>query len=158
MVYLKAARRWAVHEKYMREAVLQAKEALAAGEVPIGAVVVLGGEIIGRGRNRREELKDPTAHAEIIAIRAAAKYLGGWRLTAASLYVTLEPCPMCAGAIVNARLKTLVFGAFDPKAGAVSSLLNLVQDERLNHRVDVVAGVCQEECAKLLRDFFKQLR
>jgi len=147
-----------VHEKYMREAVLQAKEALAAGEVPIGAVVVLGGEIIGRGRNRREELKDPTAHAEIIAIRAAAKYLGGWRLTAASLYVTLEPCPMCAGAIVNARLKTLVFGAFDPKAGAVSSLLNLVQDERLNHRVDVVAGVCQEECAKLLRDFFKQLR
>ncbi len=147
-----------MHEKYMREAVLQAKEALAAGEVPIGAVVVLGGEIIGRGRNRREELKDPTAHAEIIAIRAAAKYLGGWRLTAASLYVTLEPCPMCAGAIVNARLKTLVFGAFDPKAGAVSSLLNLVQDERLNHRVDVVAGVCQEECAKLLRDFFKQLR
>ncbi|NLJ79787.1 MAG: tRNA adenosine(34) deaminase TadA [Firmicutes bacterium] len=147
-----------VHEKYMQEAIQEAKRALAEGEVPIGAVVVLDGEILGRGHNRREGEKDPTAHAEMIAIRRASRRLGDWRLTNADLYVTLEPCPMCAGAIVNARLKTLVYGADDPKAGAVFSLMNLVQDQRLNHSVEVIRGVCREECARLLREFFKQLR
>lgn len=150
--------RCTVHEKYMREAILEAKKAFACGEVPVGAVVVLEDEIIGRGRNRREECKDPTAHAEIIAIRAATRHFGGWRLTNAALYVTLEPCPMCAGAIVNARIKTLIFGAHDPKAGAVSSLMNLVQDKRLNHQAHVIHGICQNECAQLLRNFFRQLR
>jgi tRNA(adenine34) deaminase len=142
----------------MLEAIAEARLALANGEVPIGAVVVWDGRIIGRGHNRREQWKDPTAHAEILAIQEAAQYLGQWRLTNASLYVTLEPCPMCAGAIVNARLKTLVFGAYDPKAGAVSSLMNLVQDKRLNHFVEVYDGICQNECSQLLREFFQDLR
>lgn len=142
----------------MLEAIAEARLALASGEVPIGAVVVWNGQVIGRGHNRREQCKDPTAHAEILAIREAAHYLGQWRLTNASLYVTLEPCPMCAGAIVNARLKTLVFGAYDPKAGAVSSLMNLVQDKRLNHLVEVYDGICQNECGQLLREFFQDLR
>jgi len=120
--------------------------------------VVLDGEIVGRGHNRREQLQDPTAHAEIMAIRAAAERLKRWRLTGASIYVTLEPCPMCAGAIVNSRLDTLVFGAYDAKAGAVVSLMNLVQDERLNHSLQVYDGICQEECAELLRNFFLELR
>ncbi|MDI9441501.1 MAG: tRNA adenosine(34) deaminase TadA [Bacillota bacterium] len=148
----------AVHRKYMQEAIAEAKLALAAGEVPVGAVVVLDGEIVGRGHNRREQLQDPTAHAEIMAIRAAAERLKRWRLTGASIYVTLEPCPMCAGAIVNSRLDTLVFGAYDAKAGAVVSLMNLVQDERLNHSLQVYDGICQEECAELLRNFFLELR
>lgn len=142
----------------MQEAIAEAKLALAAGEVPVGAVVVLDGEIVGRGHNRREQLQDPTAHAEIMAIRAAAERLRRWRLTGASIYVTLEPCPMCAGAIVNSRLDTLVFGAYDAKAGAVVSLMNLVQDERLNHSLQVYDGICQEECAELLRNFFLELR
>ncbi|NLO66454.1 MAG: nucleoside deaminase [Firmicutes bacterium] len=142
----------------MQEAIAEAKLALAAGEVPVGAVVVLDGEIVGRGHNRREQLQDPTAHAEIMAIRAAAERLKRWRLTGASIYVTLEPCPMCAGAIVNSRLDTLVFGAYDAKAGAVVSLMNLVQDERLNHSLQVYDGICQEECAELLRNFFLELR
>jgi len=124
-----------------------------------GAVVVRDGEIIGRGYNQRETLGDPTAHAEMLAIREAAQYLGSWRLTGTTLYVTLEPCPMCAGAIVNARISELVYGASDPKAGAVSSLMNLVQDERLNHSVgEVIAGIREQECAELLRSFFKALR
>ncbi len=147
-----------MHRTYMLEAIAEARLALANGEVPIGAVVVWDGRIIGRGHNRREQWKDPTAHAEILAIQEAAQYLGQWRLTNASLYVTLEPCPMCAGAIVNARLKTLVFGAYDPKAGAVSSLMNLVQDKRLNHFVEVYDGICQNECSQLLREFFQDLR
>lgn len=147
-----------MHRKYMLEAIAEAELALASGEVPIGAVVVWDGKIIGRGHNRREQWKDPTAHAEILAIKEAAQYLGQWRLTNASLYVTLEPCPMCAGAIVNARIKTLVFGAYDPKAGAVSSLMNLVQDKRLNHFVEVYDGICQNECRQLLQDFFQDLR
>lgn len=142
----------------MQEAIAEAKLALAAGEVPVGAIVVLDGEIVGRGHNRREQLQDPTAHAEIMAIRAAAERLKRWRLTGASIYVTLEPCPMCAGAIVNSRLDTLVFGAYDAKAGAVVSLMNLVQDERLNHSLQVYDGICQEECAELLRNFFLELR
>ena len=142
----------------MQEAIAEAKLALAAGEVPVGAVVVLDGEIVGRAHNRREQLQDPTALAEIMAIRAAAERLKRWRLTGASIYVTLEPCPMCAGAIVNSRLDTLVFGAYDAKAGAVVSLMNLVQDERLNHSLQVYDGICQEECAELLRNFFLELR
>ena len=141
-----------------RKRLPKAKLALAAGEVPVGAVVVLDGEIVGPGHNRREQLQDPTAHAEIMAIRVAAERLKRWRLTGASIYVTLEPCPMCAGAIVNSRLDTLVFGAYDAKAGAVVSLMNLVQDERLNHSLQVYDGICQEECAELLRNFFLELR
>lgn len=147
-----------MHKDYMLEAIAEAKLALAEGEVPVGAVVVLNGQIIGRGRNRREQFNDPTAHAEILAIQDAAVFLGQWRLTGASLYVTLEPCPMCAGAIVNARLRKLVFGAYDPKAGAVTSLMNIVQDKRLNHVVEVYDGICQRECAELLQEFFQKLR
>jgi tRNA(adenine34) deaminase len=147
-----------VHRVFMQEALAEARLALEIGEVPIGAVVVVDGEVVGRGHNRRETENDPTAHAEIMAIQAAAKYLNRWRLTDAALYVTLEPCPMCAGAIVNARIKRLVFGAYDPKAGAVASLMNLVQDRRLNHYVEVYDGICQRECAELLRSFFQELR
>lgn len=147
-----------MHKKYMMEAVREAELALAAGEVPIGAVVVQDGKVIGRGHNRRERWNDPTAHAEILAIQEASQYLGQWRLTNATLYVTLEPCPMCAGAIVNSRIKTLVFGAYDAKAGAIVSLMNLVQDKRLNHFVEVYDGICQNECSQLLRDFFQDLR
>ncbi|MGI6159196.1 tRNA adenosine(34) deaminase TadA [Candidatus Darwinibacter acetoxidans] len=147
-----------MHRKFMLEALAEARKALAAGDVPIGAVVVLDGEVIGRGHNLREAANDPTAHAEILAIREAAQRLGSWRLTNADLYVTLEPCPMCAGAIVNARLRRLVFGAYDPKAGAVTSLMNIVQDRRLNHFVEVYDGICQSECAGLLQEFFQRLR
>lgn len=147
-----------MHDFFMEQALIEAKKALAIKEVPIGAVVVRNGEIIGRGFNQRETLQDPTAHAEIIAIRAAAIRLNSWRLTNTTLYVTLEPCPMCAGAIVNSRVETLVYGALDPKAGAVSSLMKLVEDERLNHQVKVIAGVAQEQCSRLLQDFFRELR
>ncbi len=143
---------------FMQQALLEAKKALDIGEVPIGAVVVRNGEIIGRGFNQRESLCDPTAHAELVAIRDAARNLGTWRLTGTHLYVTLEPCPMCAGAIVNSRLDELVFGASDPKAGAVTSLMNIVQDKRLNHNVQVIAGICEEESRKLLQVFFQAMR
>ncbi len=147
-----------MHRRYMQEAISEARLALAAGEVPVGAIIVWEGQIVGRGHNRREQCNDPTAHAEVLAIRDAAERLGRWRLTGATIYVTLEPCPMCAGAIVNARLSTLVFGAYDPRAGAVVSLMNLVQDQRLNHSVKVYDGICQRECSDLLRDFFSKLR
>jgi len=147
-----------MHEYFMEQAIIEAKKALEYAEVPVGAVVVLNDEIIGRGFNRRETLGDPTAHAEMIAIREAARHLGSWRLTNTRLYVTLEPCPMCAGAIVNARIHTLVYGVGDPKAGAVASLMNLVQDPRLNHRVEVIEGVCGETCGQLLKEFFGNLR
>lgn len=143
---------------YMAEALALAREAEALGEVPVGAVVVREGRIVGRGHNRRETWGDPTAHAEILAIREAAAALGGWRLTGCSLYVTLEPCVMCAGAVVLARLDRLVFGAYDPKGGAVGSLMNVVQDERLNHRVNVTSGVEAEASAALLRRFFQSRR
>lgn len=145
-------------EKFMAAAVEEAKKALAADEVPVGAVVVFAGKIYACAHNLRETLKDPTAHAEILALRTAAQRLGSWRLDRMTLYVTLEPCPMCAGALVNARLERLVFGAFDPKAGAVASLHNLVQDERLNHRIAVTGGVLAEEAQALLRDFFQAKR
>jgi tRNA(adenine34) deaminase len=147
-------------EIWMREAIAEANKALAADEVPIGAVVVHEptGRIIGRGHNRRENDHDPTAHAEILALREAARTLGHWRLLDCVLVVTLEPCPMCAGAAVNARIPKLIYGCADPKAGAVRTLYRLCEDERLNHRVAVEEGVLAEECAELLRSFFRAQR
>jgi tRNA(adenine34) deaminase len=143
---------------WMTEALAEARRAAEIGEVPIGAVVVREGEILGRGHNRREIDGDPLAHAEILAIREAASRMGGWRLTGATMYVTLEPCPMCAGALVNSRIQRLVYGAADPKAGYCGSLGNFVQDPRLNHRLEVTAGVLESESAALLRGFFASLR
>jgi tRNA(adenine34) deaminase len=147
-------------EIWMREAIAEAQKALAADEVPIGAVVVHEptGKIIGRGYNRRENDHDPTAHAEIVALREAAHTIGHWRLLDCVLVVTLEPCPMCAGAAVNARIPKLIYGCADPKAGAVRTLFRLCEDERLNHRVIVEEGVLAEECAELLRGFFRAQR
>ncbi len=145
-------------EQFMHEALTEAWKAYLIAEVPIGAVVVKDGRIIGRGHNLRESSKDPTAHAEIIAIREAAKYLGGWRLTGCSLYVTIEPCPMCAGAIYQARLDKLVYGAPDLKAGAAGTLYNIPQDDRLNHQMEVIPGVLLDECANIMKSFFKELR
>ncbi len=143
---------------WMAEALAQARRAGAAGEVPVGAVVVHEGEVIARAHNLRESARDPLAHAELLVIRAAAAALGRWRLHGCSLYVTLEPCPMCAGAVVNARLDRLVFGARDPRAGAVGSITDIVRDPRLNHRAEVVEGVGANEAAELLRAFFAQRR
>ncbi|MFQ6043180.1 MAG: tRNA adenosine(34) deaminase TadA [Candidatus Poribacteria bacterium] len=145
-------------EDFMREALREAQRAFEEDEVPIGAVIVKGGEILVRAHNLREKLNDPTAHAELIAIRLAAVKLNSWRLLDTTLYVTVEPCPMCAGAIVLARVKRLVFGAIDPKAGAAGTLMNLLDDVRLNHRVEVTGGVLEEESGKLLRAFFLQRR
>ena len=142
----------------MRAAIAEAAAAREDGDVPVGAVVVRDGRIIGRGRNQRERLNDPTAHAEMIAITAAAASVESWRLENCTLYVTLEPCAMCAGAIVLARLERLVFGATDPKAGAVKSLYSITTDERLNHRVSITDGVLAEECAVLLQEFFARQR
>jgi tRNA(adenine34) deaminase len=142
----------------MRTAIDQARRAGAAGEVPVGAVVVSGGRVVGAAGNRREAASDPTAHAEILAIRQAASVLGTWRLAGATVYVTLEPCPMCAGALVAARVDRLVFGAADPKAGACGSLYNLCADPRLNHELTVVPGVCEAECAALLQTWFADRR
>ncbi len=142
----------------MKEALALAEEAAADGEIPVGAVIVdSNGEIIGRGRNRRES-GDPLGHAELIAIRQAAEAIGDWRLEGTTMVVTLEPCAMCAGALVNARVAKLIFGAFDPKAGYCGTLGNLVQDTRLNHRLDVVSGVEAEESRRLLQEFFQGLR
>jgi len=148
-----------LHEERMAEALVEATSAVAHGDVPVGAVVVAAdGRIIGRGRNRREIDGDPTAHAEIVAIREAAETLGTWRLDGCTLYVTLEPCTMCAGAIVQSRIATLVFGADDAKAGAVVSLFDTVRDPRLPHTPSVLRGVAAEESAALLRDFFATRR
>ena len=146
------------HEEYMRIAIEEAKIAASLGESPIGAVIVQDGIVVGRGHNTTETAKDPTCHAEMNAIRDAARNLGGWRLPRCSMYVTLEPCSMCAGAIVLARIEQLYIGTADPKSGACGSRRNIVSDERLNHRVEVHTGVLQEECSGLLKDFFKQLR
>lgn len=145
-------------ETFMRAAIAEAGLALDEGEVPIGAVVVHDGRIIGRGHNQRETLNDPTAHAEMIAITAAASHLQSWRLERCALYVTLEPCAMCAGAIVLARLERLVFGTADPKAGACMSLYQITADERLNHRVALEYGILREECAEVLQQFFAKQR
>ncbi len=143
---------------WMDRALEQAKAALAHADVPVGAVVVAEGEVIATGHNRREADADPTAHAEVLAVRAAARELGSWRLDGCTLYVTLEPCTMCAGALVLARLPRLVFGAADPKAGAVGSLYDLAREPRLNHRIDVTAGVMAEECGAVLTRFFRAKR
>jgi tRNA(adenine34) deaminase len=142
----------------MQEALMEAAAAEKLGEIPIGAVVVHGGEIIGRGYNLRETSNDPTTHAEMVAIREAARHLGSWRLLDCTLYVTLEPCVMCMGAIILARIPYLVFACRDPKAGAVGSLYDFSRDERFNHRVEVVEGVLGDECSTMLRGFFQKLR
>ena len=144
-------------ERFMTEALALAREAAAQGEVPIGCVVVLGDRIVGRGRNGRETGKNALHHAELLAIDEACRTLGGWRLWQCTLYVTLEPCPMCAGAIINARIPRVVYGAADPKAGSVDSLVRLF-DLGYNHRPEVVSGVLEEACAGLLREFFRTLR
>jgi len=142
----------------MQMALKQAQMAFEQGEVPIGAVVVHNGQVIAEAHNEKEQRKDPTAHAEVLVIQKAAKVLGSWRLTDATLYVTLEPCPMCAGAIVQSRLKQLVYGAADLKGGATGSVMNVLDYTLWNHRVDIVAGVLEEECSNILKTFFKRLR
>jgi tRNA(adenine34) deaminase len=146
------------HIRWMREALAEADKAASLGDVPIGAVAVRDGVIVGRGHNRKEIARDPTAHAEMIALREAAGVLGGWRLIGVTLYCTLEPCAMCAGAMVQARLPRLVWAADDPKAGAGGSVLNLLQHEQLNHRVEVIRGVLEEEAQAQLSSFFADLR
>jgi len=142
----------------MAAAIEEAEASLLTGDVPVGAILLgKDGDILGRGRNRREERGDPTAHAELEALRAAAQP-GGWRREGTTLYVTLEPCPMCMGALIQARVERLVFGASDPKAGAAKSLYRMAEDPRLNHRMEVVAGVEEATCSQLLKDFFKDLR
>ncbi|MFQ5895737.1 MAG: tRNA adenosine(34) deaminase TadA [Nitrospinota bacterium] len=144
--------------RWMALALEEAREALATSDVPVGAVVVAGGQAIARGRNRRQALGDPTAHAEVEALREAAGRMGDWRLEGCTLYVTLEPCAMCTGAAVNARVGRLVFGAYDPKGGACYSLYRLPEDARLNHRFPVVGGVLEAECGALLSEFFRERR
>lgn len=145
-------------QRCMREAIALARRALDSDDVPVGAIVLLDHRIIGRGFNQREQLQDPTAHAEILALGAAAQAVGQWRLDGCTLYVTLEPCAMCAGACVLARLARVVFGAFDPKAGACGSLYQITQDPRLNHRPETVGGVLADDCSDLLKDFFRKRR
>lgn len=146
------------HEYYMKEALLEAQKALDTGDVPIGAVVVKDSLIIGRGYNKREAENDPTAHAEIIALRQAGSTIGSWRLKGAVLYVTVEPCPMCAGALVMSRIDRVVYGADDPKAGTAGSLLNLLQFPGFNHNVKITAGVLADECSRLMQEFFSSKR
>src|SRR3954447_23666727 len=145
-------------EAFMRRALAAAEQAAGRGEVPVGAVVVVGDQVVSVAHNERETASDPTAHAEVLALRRAAAALGSWRLCDAALYATMEPCPMCAGALVNARIRRLYFGCDDPKAGAVRTLFNLTEDSRLNHRVEVFPGVLAAEGAALLRGFFSRLR
>lgn len=145
-------------KEWMRRALAEGEAARAAGDVPVGAVVVAGGRIVGRGHNRREADHSPVAHAEVLALEEAAATLKRWRLSDCTLYVTLEPCFMCAGALVNARVERLVYAATDPKAGAVASLAQVCNDARLNHAVDVTAGVLEEVAAQQLRDFFRERR
>jgi tRNA(adenine34) deaminase len=145
-------------EIFMRCALQEAQKAYQKGEAPIGAVIVKEGKIIAKGHNLREKNNDPTAHAEVIAIKKAAKKLRSWRLVDCDLYVTLEPCAMCAGAIIQARVDKLCFGAFDPKAGAAGSVVNLFEEERWNHKVEVKRGILEQECSKILRNFFRGLR
>lgn len=143
---------------FMREAILEAGEAARKGEVPIGAVIVLDDNIIAKAHNLKESTGDPTAHAEILALRKAIEVIQHWRFLGTTIYTTLEPCPMCAGALVMARVTRLVYGAMDPKAGAAGSIMNIVQDTRLNHRMDVTGGLMEKECGELLKEFFKKRR
>lgn len=145
-------------EKFMKEAIKQAKKAYALDETPIGCVIVHDGKIIGRGYNRRNTDKNTLAHAEIAAIRKASKKLGDWRLEECTMYVTLEPCQMCSGAIVQSRMTRVVVGCMNPKAGCAGSVLNLLQMEEFNHQVDLTIGVLEEECSQLMKQFFRELR
>lgn len=145
-------------ERYMKEAIRQAKKAEALEEVPIGCVIVCDGKIIARGYNRRNTDKNTLSHAELNAIRKASKKLGDWRLEGCTMYVTLEPCQMCAGALVQSRIDEVVIGAMNPKAGCAGSVLNLLQDSNFNHQVKITGGVLEEECASMLSDFFRSLR
>ena len=145
-------------EDFMQEALREAEKALSIGEVPIGAVIEKDGDIIGRGHNKTETSKDPTAHAEMLAIREAAKNLGGWRLLDCRMYVTTEPCSMCAGAIVLARIQKIYIGTPDPKTGACGSLTNILQDARLNHYVQIETGIMQQQCEEIMKSFFRKLR
>ena len=147
-----------LHQDWMRLALIQAQMAFEQGEVPIGAVVVHNDQVIALAHNEKEQKNDPTAHAEVLVIQRAAEVLGTWRLTDAILYVTLEPCPMCAGAIIQSRIKQVVYGAADLKGGATGSVMNVLDYTLWNHRVDVVAGVLEEECSEILKLFFKRLR
>ncbi len=147
-----------VDEKYMKEAMKQAKKALKAGDVPIGCVIVYNDKIIARGYNKRNAKKTTLAHAELLAMAKASKVIGDWRLEDCTMYVTLEPCQMCAGAIVQARIPKVVIGTMNPKAGCAGSVLNLLQIEQFNHQVEVVYDVLKEECSVMLSDFFKKLR
>jgi len=145
-------------ERFMQEAVEQAKVAQENGDVPIGCVIVKNGQVIAKGYNQREQLQDPTAHAEIIALTAAAAAVESWRLNGCRMYVTLEPCAMCAGALVLSRMDKLIYGCDDPKTGACGSLYNIVQDERLNHKVEITSGVFAEDCSRQLQKFFARRR
>lgn len=145
-------------EYYMKEALKAAQDAYDAGEVPIGAVIVHNGEIIGRGFNKRNTEDNPLCHAEIIAINEAAHFMGDWRIEECTMYVTVEPCPMCAGAIVQARIPRVVYGAKNPKAGCAGSVLDVLNEPKLNHQVDVTEGVLKEECAAMMKEFFKRFR
>lgn len=145
-------------EYFMKLALNEAYKAYSVDEVPVGAIIVKDNKVIATGYNGRENLKDPTAHAEIIAIKEASKVLGGWRLLGCTMYVTIEPCPMCAGAIINSRINRLVIGAGDPKMGACGSVVNLVQNPSFNHRVDMTWGVLEEESSYIMKRFFKKLR
>lgn len=146
------------HETFMKVAIEEAKKAEIIGEVPIGACVVLHGEIIGRGHNLRESNQNPTQHAEMVAIEEASRQIGSWRLEHCTLYITLEPCVMCSGAIVMSRIPTVVFGAHDPKGGCSGSLMNLLNESRFNHQATVISGIMHDECSTLLKEFFKNLR
>lgn len=143
---------------YMGVALEEAQKAFDLGEVPIGAILVINDEIVAKAHNMRETWQDATAHAEVILIQETCKKLGRWRLTGATLYVTIEPCPMCAGALVNSRVDRLVYGSADYKAGAIESIFNVVQNAALNHRIDVTTGVRADECSQIMRDFFRQRR
>lgn len=145
-------------QSYIQEALIEAEKAGRIGEVPIGAVFVWENRIIARAHNLRETNGDPTAHAEILVLRAASNHYQHWRLIGGTLYTTLEPCPMCAGAMIQARIDRLVFGAYDPKGGAAGSLMNLLRDERFNHQVEITAGIFEYECGKILKEFFKERR
>ncbi|RIN16030.1 tRNA adenosine(34) deaminase TadA [Mammaliicoccus vitulinus] len=147
-----------MHENYMKLAIQEAKKAWEMDEVPIGAIVVYKGEVIGKGHNLRENDQSPIAHAEMIAIQEAAKYLNSWRLEETTLYVTLEPCVMCSGAIVMSRIPHVVYGATDPKGGCSGSLMNLIEDTRFNHRATVERGILEQECGDMLRNFFREKR
>lgn len=147
-----------MHEYYMSLALKEAERAFMLDEVPVGAVIVKNDTLISRGHNIRETIKSATGHAEIAAIEEACRVLGGWRLIDCDLYVTLEPCPMCAGAAVNARINRIIFGAYDQRAGACGSVYNIANDERLNHRIEVIPGVLEAECKELLQEFFKKKR